>query len=75
MALPRRIDLVVFDIGGVLAHIDKTPLRQLLKAYNIGDATFFDEDFYSLQSGSITPSIFFERKSNLEVPIDALHST
>lgn len=54
---------VVFDIGGVLTYIDKTPLQNLCTAQNISPHVFFDDDFLLLQRGTINAREFFAKKS------------
>jgi len=66
------IMLVALDIGGVLATIDKSPLIELL-----GDRpenSFFDQDFFLLERGFISPEFFLQKKCHsLKLCPKALH--
>lgn len=57
--------IIAFDIGGVLAKIDKATLLDLLHQRDVAEEQFFDADFSSLQQGLISPGDFFRKKSSL----------
>lgn len=55
------IAFVAFDIGGVLATVNKDPLRSLLPEPALG--LFFGEDFFLFQRGLMSPDQFITKKS------------
>lgn len=59
----ERVALIAFDIGGVLASIDKAPLRALLSEKAL--LAFFDRDFFLMQRGFFSPEQFLLKKSAL----------
>lgn len=63
---------VVFDIGGVLTYIDKSPIHKLCKSQNVAPHVFFDSDFLKLQCGMISIKDFFITKS-LVLHVAACH--
>jgi FMN phosphatase YigB (HAD superfamily) len=65
MPLAQRPTLVIFDIGGVLATIDKTPIRALCRAASIDERHFFDDMFLALQTGQIKSNDFLAIKSSI----------
>lgn len=52
------IKLVAFDIGGVLADIDKTPISNYLNRHNLAIHHIFNNKFIALQNGFLTPRQF-----------------
>lgn len=57
MAL-RQLEIVAFDIGGVLARIDKAPIRALLANHKVEESRFFNRNFEALQMGHLKPTDF-----------------
>lgn len=55
--------LIVFDIGGVLATIDKSPIIDLCENNSTSVQYFFDDDFLALQLGNISVDVFLIKKS------------
>lgn len=55
--------LIAFDIGGVLTTINKNPLRALMPETKL--EAFFDQDFFLLQRGFVSPEDFLAKKSTL----------
>lgn len=69
MATITYIKLVAFDIGGVLASIDKKVMAKTLSRYQAQENHFFDQEFVSLQAGHINPGHFFLSKAfRLHIP-------
>lgn len=57
------LSLVIFDIGGVLALIDKKPLNNILSTHS-NNKLFFNRDFFLFQRGLITTKNFFNKKAS-----------
>ena len=65
MALFMPVEIIAFDIGGVLANIDKSPVYALCAHKRALVEDFFDKDFTALQRGHIDSHAFFYLKSTL----------
>ena len=61
--IDRRCKLIVFDIGGVLAEIDKSLVKKVCEDQRVDEEQFFDDDFLSLQTGKIKSKDFLYNKS------------
>ncbi len=71
MASHRQINLAAFDIGGVVAHIDRASFRAHLQKHSVCQLEFFDRDFISTQKGQMPARRFIEKKcQQFALPLD-----